>query len=392
MEEKALKILFLAKWYPNRFDSMLGLFVQRHAEAVSKYAHVNVISVVTVPKLNDVYEVQTKTIKNLSEIIIYTRKAKSFLSPLNTIINGWRYIAAHLAAWKILQSTDFIPDITHVHVLTRAGIIALFFKIRYKVPYVITEHWSRYMQHHDGYNGLFRKKLTEKIVRYSSGISTVSNVLKQAMIAANINHRNWQIIPNVVDVYSFKPDNNLKSEKFRFSHISCFEEQSKNMRGILDAVKILKDKNLDFELVMIGDGQDWEDTVRYSKELGLDDVVSFTGVLEGDKLISMMNTCHCSIIFSFYETFSIVIPENLACGIPVIATSVGGIPEVLPVDFGKLIPSNDIKALAEAMKAMMTEETTYDKEAMIQYVEDHFSYSEVGFRFVRMYREALLKS
>lgn len=389
METKTLKILFLATWYPNRLDSMLGLFVKRHAMAVSSFAKVSAVSVISTPNLKEIYEVETKSDTNLTEILIYTRKAETFLGSLNVIINGWRYISAHIAAWKILQATDSIPDVTHVHVLTRAGVMALFFKLRYKIPYIITEHWSRYLEHHGGYKGLLRKKMTERIINNSSGITTVSKALMEGMNDVNLKHKNWQIIPNVVDTTIFKPDFKLRSKKLRFSHISCFEEKSKNMSGILAAAKKLKDQNFDFELVMIGDGYDWKETVNLAEKLKINDIVKFTGVLEGKELVEMMNTCHCSIVFSHYETFSIVIPENIACGIPVIATSVGGIPEVLPAKFGMLVPPNDISALAESMKAMISKQQPYDSDAMIQYVEENFSYSEVGFRFLKMYEDAL---
>lgn len=389
MEPKTLKILFLATWYPNRLDSMLGLFVKRHAIAVSRFANVTVVTVVSASKLEDVYEIETNSFTNLTEIIIYTRKAETSLAPFNVFVNAWRYLNAHIAAWKILQATDSVPDITHVHVLTRAGVMALLFKFRYKIPYVITEHWSRYLSHNNGYKGLLRKKLTEKVLNNSSGISTVSKALQVGMHKVNLYHKNWQIIPNVVDIKVFKPDFSLRSKKNRFSHISCFEEKSKNMSGILTAAKLLKDQKVDFELVMIGDGKDWQETVELADKMGLNDVVSFTGVLEGEALTTMMNSCLCSIIFSNYETFSIVIAENLACGIPVIATSVGGIPEVMPQEFGILIPPKDVTALVKAMKTMMSKASSYDKDAMINYVEENFSYSEVGFRFLKMYNEAL---
>jgi glycosyltransferase involved in cell wall biosynthesis len=388
MEKETLKVLFLATWYPNRLDSMLGLFVQRHALAVAKYAQVSVVSVVSVADQKEVFEVETNSIKNLTEIVIYYRKATKLFSFVNVLVNAWRYISAHIAAWKILQSTDSVPDITHVHILTRAGVMALFFKIRYKIPYIITEHWSRYLPHHGGYKGMLRKQLTKKVIKHSEGVSTVSKALKSGMNAAKLLHNNWQVIPNVVDVHFFKPLS-LKKEIYRFSHISCFEEKSKNMSGILHAAKLLHKQGFGFELMMIGDGPDWNSTVKLSNELGLKDIVKFTGVLEGEELLNAMNMCNSSIIFSHYETFSIVIPENLACGIPVIATKVGGIPEVLPEKFGILIPPNDIDALATAMKSMTANSNTYDQEAMIQYVEENFSYSEVGYSFVNMYKKAL---
>ena len=388
--DQRLKVLFLPKWYPNRNDAMLGLFVQRHAIAVSEYADVSVLAVVSDENNKQLYEVETRVQDGITEILIYTKKYQSSIDVLNLIINGIRFLTAHLAGWRILEQTDNKPDINHVHILTRAGIMALFFKIRHSMPFIITEHWSRYLPHHNDYKGMFRKRLTKKVIKASKGISTVSNALKNGMEAMGLHHSNWQIIPNVVDTKMFQSNGSRpKDNRIRISHISCFEEQSKNMSGILRAAKALKDQGREFELVMIGDGPDWEQTKQYALELKLENSIRFTGVLEGQDLVDEMSRCQCSILFSHYETFAIVIPENLSMGIPVIATNAGGIPEVLPKEFGKLIPPNDEDALTKAMSYMMDHYQEYDVEAMRNYVEENYSYDEVGRRFVEMYERVI---
>ncbi len=388
---KRLKVLFIPKWYPHRNDSMLGLFVQRHAVAVSEYADVSVLFVVSDERNKQVFEIETHVQDGITEILIYTKKYNSKIAILNSIVNGYRYLTAHIAGWKIIEQTDNKPDINHVHILTRAGIMALFFKIRYKIPYVITEHWSRYLPHHQGgYSGAIRKKITGKVLKASAGISTVSKALQSGMNAIGLNHPNWKIIPNVVDTKLFQSnDSNNNSDLIRISHISCFEEKSKNTGGILRAAKSLKDLGREFELVMIGNGPDWEKTKKHATELNLEDSIRFTDVLEGDDLVDEMSRCHFSVLFSNYETFAIVIPENLSLGIPVIATDVGGIPEVLPLEYGKLIPPKDEAALSEAMAFMMDHYTEYDADAMRNYVEESYSYDEVGKLFYRMYEEAV---
>jgi len=383
-----LNVLFLPAWYPNRNDAMLGLFVKRHAIAVSSFANVSVLAVISDEKAEQLYKVESSVVDGFTEILIYTKKYKSSIGFLNTIVNGYRYLMAHIAGWKILEQTDNKPDINHVHILTRAGVMALFFKIRYKVPFIITEHWSRYLPHHKGgYSGTVRKKLTEKVVNASEGITTVSTALKEGMEAMGLHHRNWSIIPNVIDTKMFQMDARVnENELFRFSHISCFEEQSKNMSGILRAAKKLKDEGRKFELIMIGDGPDWEQTKRYASELGLEKMIRFTGVLENQDLVDEMSQCQCSILFSYYETFAIVIPENLSLGIPVIATDVGGIPEVLPQKYGKLITPKDEIALSEAMSFMMDHHKEYDTDGMRNYVEENYSYDEVGKQFLEIYQ------
>jgi glycosyltransferase involved in cell wall biosynthesis len=161
------------------------------------------------------------------------------------------------------------------------------------------------------------------------------------------------------------------------------------MSGILRAAKKLKEQGRSFELIMIGDGPDWEQTKQYAAELDLSDTIRFTGVLENQDLVDEMSQCQCSILFSHYETFAIVIPENLSLGIPVIATNVGGIPEVLPREFGKLIPQKDENALLEAMVFMMDHYQEYKIDDMRNYVEENYSYEQVGKQFFDLYKSAL---
>ena len=385
-----LNVLFLPAWYPNRYDSMIGLFVQRHAKAVSKFANVNVLVVVANENIESAYEVETNSNQGFTEIIIYTKKHQSSLNVLNAIVNGYRFLSAHIAGWRILEQTGNKPDINHVHILTRTGVMALFFKIRYKTPFVITEHWSRYLPHNMSYTGKVRKKLTERVLGASKGISTVSNALKVGMNAAGLHKNNWQIIPNVIDTKMFQTsEKQAQIDIIRILHISCFEEQSKNMSGILRAAKKLKDQRQNFELVMIGSGPDWKQTKDYAEELELGTSIRFTGVLENQELVDEMSHCQFSVLFSNYETFAIVIPESLSMGIPVIATDVGGIPEVLPSKFGKLIPPKDENALTNAMNYMLDHYQEYNSEAMRNYVEENYSYDEVGKLFYEIYNDSL---
>lgn len=387
--EQKQNVLFIPKWYPNREDSMLGLFVKRHAIAVSKYINTTVLAIIPSNKIIQKYEVETSHENGITEILIYVKKFKSPIGFINTLFNGLRYLNAHIAGWTIIEQTNNKPDIVHVHVLTSPGLIALYFKLRYGIPFFITEHWSRYLPHHGGFKGAFLKSFTKKVVEKSEGITTVSDALKDGMNQMGINHSNWKIIPNVIDIKRFQKLTNTKPQHFRFSHISSFEEQSKNISGILRAMKSLKQQDYQFEMVMIGDGPDWEETKKYARELGLENHIRFTGILEDDDLTHEMGLCQCSVIFSNYETFSIVIPENLSMGIPVIATAVGGIPEILPNSYGLLIPPKDEEALAKAMVSMMAQQHIYDKEEMRNYVEEHFSFDKVGHQFFEMYSKVI---
>ena len=384
MQEDRLKILFLPAWYPNRNDSMFGLFVRNHALALLKHVDVFVIAVIACTDANKTYEVEIKSQRNFVELKVYYKN--SSIPLIGKIINLVRFFASYIAGWKVIYNGYGKPDLVHVHILTRVGIPALFLKWFKGIPYVITEHWSRYFYINNNYRGLFRKLLTRIIVGNARAMSTVSLALKKAMNNRGLHNKTWEIIPNSIDTNVFHSiDTKVNDDTIRIFHISCFEEASKNMSGILRAFAKASESNKKMELLMIGDGVDLEATKSFAEDLGINDKVVFTGVLEGKELIDTINTCKFSVLFSHYETFAIVIPESLAAEKPVIATRVGAIPEVLPEEFGFLIDDNDEKALADAILNMAENYMNYDFDAMREYCVESYDKEEVGHQLYKFY-------
>ena len=101
-----------------------------------------------------------------------------------------------------------------------------------------------------------------------------------------------------------------------------------------------------------------------------------------------MQQADCFLMFSNYESFSVVIAEALACGLPIIATDAGGISSELTKDYGIIIKPNDEDALQEAMLYMISHHTEYDKQLLSAYA-DKFSYENVGKSYYNLYQEIL---
>ncbi|OYT10857.1 MAG: hypothetical protein B6I18_06895, partial [Bacteroidetes bacterium 4572_112] len=177
-------------------------------------------------------EINTK--EGIYEHFTYFKKCS--LPGIASLINLFRMLMAYRMAWKHINNEIGKPDLSHAHILTRAGFISLLLKTFHKIPYVITEHWSRYYSFNDSYNGYFRKIITKIVVKNANAMSTVSNSLKIAMNEAGLQNPNWQIIPNSIDTNIFVPSKeDTESSKIRLFHISCFEDKSKNVSGIIRA-------------------------------------------------------------------------------------------------------------------------------------------------------------
>ena len=350
---------------------MFGLFVQRHAEAAALYNDVSVVYVHPDDNARSKYEIvndneRTDAIHRVSTIRVYYRKSKS------KIISLFRFFRANRIALKQLPK----PNIIHVHVLTRLGIIALWQKIVHGTPYIITEHWSRYLPGND-FSGCLRKLLTKTVVKHASAVTTVTDILAKAMQSHGLRNKNYIIVPNVVDVNVFKPIPHQNAIP-KIIHISCFENKSKNITGLIDALMLLEEKNVDFQCVFIGDGIDFEMIKDYSKKLNKQENITFTGVLEGAAVATELASGDFLVLSSNYETQGVVLLEAFACGLPVVSTNVGGIPEIVNEDNGILVPPHDPEKLAAALSLMLQTYQNYDANTLRDSVIKKFSNETVG--------------
>lgn len=362
MDADRKHIVFLARWYPHRYDPMFGLFVQRHAEAAALY---NDISVVYVHPDNQ-NGIVDETINNVRTIRIYFKQSKS------KIINLLRFFKANNKALKRLCK----PDIIHVHILTRLGIIARWQKLVHGIPYIITEHWSRYLPGND-FSGFFRKWATKIVVKHASVVTTVTENLAKAMQNHGLKNPNYMVLPNVVDTYLFqiKPHENATP---KIIHISCFEDKSKNISGLLESLKILRDKGIAYQAVLVGDGMDYEAMKQKATFLHLNDNVTFTGMLQGQELVDVLASGDFLVLSSNYENMPVVILEAFACGLPVVSTNVGGISEIVNESNGLLVPPHDAEKLANAMQKMLESYQNYDANTLRDSIIKKFSNDAVG--------------
>jgi glycosyltransferase involved in cell wall biosynthesis len=368
--KKPLHILYLARWYPHKFDNMYGLFVKRHAEAAAIKHRISVFYVHACDELPHKHETEVKK-GFINEYFYYFRKAKTSIGFLNTIINAYRFLNGH----RVLRRKIAKPNLIHVHILTRLGVIAYIANRISNIPYVITEHWSRYQEGNRGYNGILRKALTKLVTANASAFTTVTMDLKDAMEVHKIKNPKHYILNNVVDTKTFFPENKAykNSDAIKLMHVSCFDDEPKNISGLLQCIKELSTKRNDFIVEMIGTGKDYDKIVNLTKELGLFETkVFFKGQLEGRQLGDAVRSADILMLFSNYENLPVVINEAFCCGVPVISTNVGGISEVVNDSNGRLVKKGDTSSFVHELIYMMDHLKDYDqqqikKDAVAQY-------------------------
>jgi glycosyltransferase involved in cell wall biosynthesis len=358
---------------------MLGLFVRNHALAAAK-SGINVV-VAYATAINDSKYINTgysvHEQDGLKEIIYYYRKS-SFLANLSLLIAWFKVL-------KYCIVSNGKPALIHAHILTRSGLFAFFLSKIYRVPYILTEHWSRYYSHNLSYKGFLRKHATQMVLNNASKVTVVSESLTAAMKSRGLKF-NYEILSNVVDTDKFNISLS-KNVSFTFVSITCFEEKSKNLRLLINAAEILQKEGFVFELLMIGDGTDKQEIVQYSENTGIN--VKFTGTLSYSQTAEVLKQSHCLVVSSNYETFGIVAYEALACGIPVISTDVADLKRIIDQNSGIIVPVKDVESMANAMKMILLNYTMYNPEKIRSKVIDICSVSSVSASLGRLYQQVM---
>ena len=375
-----MKVLFLPAWYPHRRDAMCGLFVRKHAQAVARYADVHVLYMQSEPGLERrCYEEQCSG--RVTEHYVYYPAAGRGGKALRL----WRYVRAYAAGLKRVLGA-WRPDVVHVQVLTRNAVAAYWLKRRYGIPYVITEHWTRYML--GTFTGFWHRRLTAFVVKHSAAVMPVSEALGADMRRCGLQHPDYRVVRNVVDDFFFA-EVSKASDPHRILHVCCFDEQTKNNAGLLRAVAALRRQRTDFILYMVGDGKDWAATCAYAESLGLQEAVVFTGEVTPQQVHTQLTEAAFSVFFSRYETASVVVAESLSAGRPVLCTAIPAIAEVMDGHTGRMVPVEDEAALTDALDWMLDHADTFDGAALQRKARQLFAAEYIGQRFMEIYQTAV---
>jgi len=381
-----MKVFFLPRWFPVPDDPFWGSFVLNHARCLQKVAQVYVLYV---DGINDPQRYRKPWFTEIDGVpVCYCFYKRSSVPLIGKLMNTIRMVNAWRRVWMLALKQWGQPDINHVHVLTRMGVMARVIKMTHRIPFVITEHWSRYLPQNFYYTGLLRHLFTRWVVRGAGAVMPVSQHLKQAMESLGLGNPAYTVVPNVVDTHLFQPVvTKPKVKKFSFVHVSTFDNKAKNITGILSAVAKLAAERDDFVLRLIGDGVDFLRIKAHTEKLMSDfPGVVFTGALAPEAVAQEIAEADMLLLFSNYENQPVVILEALACGVPVLATRVGGIPEVINPSNGYLVDPGDEDALLKMMKHVLDlKELPFLAEQIRESAVERFSAERVAQQIADVY-------
>lgn len=381
-----MKVLFLSSWYPNKFNPTLGNFVEKHAEASSRFNDVYVLSTFSDDSIsNNKIEVSEKN--GIKSFVVYYPKVQSKIPGWKQFIQVRRRKKALLEAWNEIRK-EFQPEIVHLNVTLPIGLFAIYLNKTFGLPFVVTEHSTRFHSIHSEKYNWIEKRMARKVFDRASKILPVSENLGEAIKQIRTKTP-VRVISNVVNEKIFSIQNKT-TEKSEFLHISTANDAHKNISGILRVIERLKSNYVErFHFTIISDGN-IKPHVQTAKSLNLDtSVLTFEGTKTTEEIADYIENSTAFVLFSNYENFPCVIAESFMAGIPVLSTNVNGIPEHVNNKNGILFSPKDENALFEAMEEIILGTKKFDsKEVIRQYALDNFSYDAVGKQFTEEYNEA----
>ena len=360
------KILHLAKWYPNKENPLLGIFVRKQIQSIQNSYENKVISLFETDKMDTSINRVNSRFENIQEVTYYYKRGR--LNKLKVFYFIWKEIKNSKSDW------------IHAHIISWASTLAFLAKKTTKTPYVISEHWSGY------HTGLFKnqtwiiKKLKRFIASKATKLAVVSSYLKMDMLASGIK-ANYTVVGNVVEG---KPENLEKNEQFTFIFVGDLEQSHKNSIGIITSFGSALKSTKNIQLDIIGDGTDKEKCIKLCESLNLTAHVNFRGSLSNKDVFKALSKSHVLILNSFYETFSIICAEALLCGIPVISTRCGGPEMFLNERTGILIDTDNNKQLTDAMLLIQKKYENY-KSDELKKVAAQFDRNKIGEEIKRLY-------
>lgn len=386
-------ILIFPKWYPSHNYSSAGIFVKRHALSVASHVNISILYLEADSQIKK-WEIKRSFEKEdgLDTLRYYYPKTILSIGFLDKVIKLILYFYCAFQGFLFLRKKKNKIDLIHVTVLLRTGIFAYFIQFFYKIPYIITEHWTGYLELTNDYkNSFYRKFITPSIIKNARLISPASDDLGNSMQKLGLKGKYFTVY-NVVDTHLFQPNFNHQNEIKKILTVAMLFDRHKNVSGIFRVLQRLKKEGFQFEYNILGKGDDRKKLEEYRKELGLENEINFLGLQTGKEVAKHMNTSDFLMMFSNYENLPCVIAEALASGIPVVATDVGGISEMIRNErLGALVEAKDEEALYLEVKKMLGENSSFDKKYISTFAQNHFSKKVIGERLLEMYELGMSK-
>ncbi len=232
--------------------------------------------------------------------------------------------------------------------------------------------------------------MQKRVSRTLRRIITVSECARKDIAREfRIPRKHFSVVPNGINTTLFYPIPDIQRESGRIIVTTSSDVPLKGLYYLLHAVaEIVKIRTI--RLVVVGTPKKNGGITRLIRRLGIGDVITFTGRISDEEFVRQYARASMAVVSSVYEGFGLPAGEAMACGVPVISTTGGALPEVVG-DAGILVPPKDHMALAGAIIEMLNHPQYADElgHRGYQRVQQHFTWQRAAEKTAETYRETI---
>ncbi|MGC8874220.1 MAG: glycosyltransferase [Chloroflexia bacterium] len=325
-------------------------------------------------------------------------------------LRGRVYLAAPFGLfgglWALLRVARQVhPDLLHVHWVLPNGPVGALAAARLGVPLVLSLHGSDiYLPERHRW----LRPIAGWTFRRASAISACSGDLAQRAVALGADPRKLRVIPYGADRETFRPAFPEERERVRAELGVAPREalllavgrlvRKKGFDVLLRAMPRVLAEAGPVRLALLGQGDLREELQRLARELGVEERVWMPGAVERDRLPALFRSCDLLVVPSMHDEkgnvdgLPNVLLEGMASGVPIVASRVAGIPQVIADgETGLLVPEKDPEALAAAIVRLLRapELRAHLGQRARRRVEEELNWPSVARQFVQLYTDAL---
>jgi len=239
------------------------------------------------------------------------------------------------------------------------------------------------------------QKVIKFAIEESDGVTAVSQYLKQRTIEEFGIQREIRVIHNFIDPARPALSRNLHLRETYAPNGEKLLIHASNFRPVKrteDVVRVFArvQELIRARLVLIGDGPQLRTTQQLVRDLNLSDKVHFLG--EQDQLEPLLSCADLFLLPSEQESFGLTALEAMNCGVPVIATDIGGLPELIThAETGYLFPIGETEKMAEAAADLLRDHEQHERFGRMarDRAVQHFNASQIIPQYEAFYEDVL---
>jgi glycosyltransferase involved in cell wall biosynthesis len=233
--------------------------------------------------------------------------------------------------------------------------------------------------------------MQEKVVSKLKNLITVSDVSRHDIAEAfSVHPDKLDVVHNGIATDVFKPMSDVSRIPNRIMATASADQPLKGLQYLLKAIDKLKDQIPDIHLTVLGKLKEDGDTAKLVEELKLTPHLTFVSGIETEELVKLYAQASVVVVPSIYEGFGLPAGEAMACGVPVISTTGGALPEVVGDD-GVLVPVRDDQAIADAISDLLGNDVKREQLGIAgrERILQHFSWKVAADQVVTQYQKIM---